>query len=122
MIWVQNGIITAIAVPFFFMIQDAPKLPPSLVAMKEPEDKSIMPTFKKLKDNRNFMLLLLVFAMMESCFFCFSACIHPQQSIHADTCSRGHLLVRLRAFTRCFFVLVRGATASNHELERAQAN
>ena len=75
MIWVQNIIVTAIAVPFFFMIKDAPDKPPSIVAMKEPEDKSLMPTLHKVKKNRNFILLLFIFAFMEGVFFCFGVTV-----------------------------------------------
>jgi len=75
MIWVQNFIITAISVPFFFMIKDAPDVPPSLVSMKEPDNKSIMPTLHKVKSNRNFLFLLVIFAFMEGTFFCFGVTV-----------------------------------------------
>ena len=64
MIWVQNIIISAIAIPFFFMIKDAPDKPPSLVALKEPENKNLMLTFKKVSKNRNYMLLLVIFELL----------------------------------------------------------
>lgn len=75
MIWVQNIVITLIAAPFFFLIKDEPEFPPSLVALKEPAEKKLLPTLKKISKNLNFMLILVIFALMEGTFFCFGVCV-----------------------------------------------
>lgn len=72
LLWIQNGWITFVTIPFFFIIKDKPKNPPSLVATQEAEKRDFCASVGVALKNRSYVCLLITFGLIDGCFISFS--------------------------------------------------
>lgn len=63
----------AITVPFALAIRDKPEYAPSMVSLKDPEEPSMLINIVKVAKNCNFILLNIVFSLINGTFLSFGA-------------------------------------------------
>lgn len=68
----QNYWITAITIPFVFIIRNGPTHPPSLVATKDPEERNFCAALSEVLQIRSYVLLLVIFCMVDGSFISMS--------------------------------------------------
>ena len=71
----QNVIVGIIFVLFQLVIREKPDVPPSAVAEAEEDNRDLCQSFREMKDNSNFMLLALTFAITFGSYVGFGNCI-----------------------------------------------
>ena len=77
MLFYQNLVATALVIGLFAIIRDRPSKPPSLVALKEPDEPRFFQNLKIALKNRDYVLLLVVFTMIDGVFVLFGVVIDP---------------------------------------------
>ena len=75
MILTQLVIAAIFYIPFVVFIKDDPDVPPSAVAEVKYEAITVAQIFSKLKENLNFLLLLVAFALPEGSFLAITAIV-----------------------------------------------
>ena len=73
LILIQNIWVTVCAVPFFILVRDKPTHPPSAVAGQNKQQTSLIPIFKEALQDRNYVYLLVIFALIDGEFISFSS-------------------------------------------------
>jgi len=73
MIWQQCYLVTFIAVGFMLVIRSEPEHAPSLVSLKAPKQQNLGATLIKVIKNRDFMFLLVAFALLDGTFIGFGS-------------------------------------------------
>jgi hypothetical protein len=77
LMWIQNIWITLFAGPFIFLVKDKPRTPPSSVALQNRQSAASQPplttAFKQVLSDRNFVYLLIIFALIDGEFISFSS-------------------------------------------------
>jgi hypothetical protein len=68
MLFNNNLLITAITVPMLLFIREKPKFPPSLVATRAPKERNFLPQAKEAVRDRNFIVLVFIFMMVNGSF------------------------------------------------------
>ena len=63
--------------PFFFIIREKPTHPPSLVAMQDKKQGNFLVSLKDALKQRNYVLLLVAFAMVDGSFIAFGSILGP---------------------------------------------
>lgn len=73
LILIQNIWVTVCAVPFIILVRDKPTHPPSAVATQNKPQTSLIPIFKEALQDRNYVYLLVIFALIDGEFISFSS-------------------------------------------------
>lgn len=77
MLFYQNIVATALVIGIFVIISDRPSKPPSAVALKEPDEPQFWANLKIALKNRDYVLLLVIFMMIDGVFVLFGVVIDP---------------------------------------------
>lgn len=64
----NNYLITALTVPMIVCIREKPEFPPSVVATKRPKQRNFIPQVREAIRDRNFVVLMLIFMMINGSF------------------------------------------------------
>lgn len=62
-----------IAIPYILVVRDKPPTPPSAVAAKKQKRARLIPSFKKALKDKNYIYLLIIFALIDGEFISFSS-------------------------------------------------
>ena len=73
LVFVQNIWITCFAAFLFIVIRDRPKVPPSAVSMQDQAKRDLILIFKEVFKLRSYVLLLVVFSIIDGSFISFSS-------------------------------------------------
>ena len=109
MIFYQNICVTFILVSFMLIIKDRPAKPPSAVALKEPEAIKFFENVKVLVKNRDYLLTMALYIMVDGVFVLFGVIIDPYLEAlgYTSTASSivGGIVVLIGTFASIMFSL-----------------
>lgn len=75
--FVQNVGTTIFLVALMIVMRDRPKEPPSAVSLSQPENHAFVEYLKRALKNKNFVYLLVIYAMVYGVFNVFGVVINP---------------------------------------------
>jgi MFS-type transporter involved in bile tolerance (Atg22 family) len=73
LILIQNLWGSFVAIPFFLVVRDKPAIAPSSVAAQKKSRARLIPSFRKALRDRNYVYLLIIFALIDGEFISFSS-------------------------------------------------
>jgi MFS-type transporter involved in bile tolerance (Atg22 family) len=69
----QNIWASLVAIPFFLLVRDKPEIAPSSVAAQKKSRARLIPSFRKALRDKNYVYLLIIFALIDGEFISFSS-------------------------------------------------
>ena len=73
LILTQNIWASFVAIPYFLLVRDKPTTPPSSVAAKKQKRARLIPSFRIVLKDKNYIYLLIIFALIDGEFISFSS-------------------------------------------------